>query len=96
MKLSKFLQEAVAKVDLTFKKMDEVKAAYVKTCDLFMLGKDDVKRSKTEELFKFFNEFFDAVDRALPKAEKKKPSAAAGKLKKAGGLVINAAELANA
>jgi len=61
-----------------------------------MLGKDDDKRTKSEEFFKFFNEFIDAVDRALPKVEKKKSSASASKLKKAGGMVVSAAALKDA
>lgn len=61
-----------------------------------MIAKDDPKRSKSEEFFKFFVEFLDAVERGLPKAEKKKPAGAAAKLKKAGGLVISATELKNA
>ena len=96
MKLESFLEESKDKVTETFKKQEEVKETYTNSCDLFMLGKDDPKRAASDQFFKFFNEFVDSVEKALPKAEKKKPSASASKLKKAGGLVISAAELAKA
>lgn len=94
MKLEKFLEEGVGKVDLIFKRYESVGATYVNMCDLFMFSKDDPKRKDTALFFKFFNEFLDAVEKAMPKPEKK-ASSSASKLKKAGGLVINAAELRN-
>ena len=57
----------------------EVEKAYTEACDAYLLGKSDVMRSKSDEFFKFFNEFFAQVVNVLPKvqlAPKGKPGAA--------------------
>jgi len=38
-----------------------------------MIDKSDEKASNSMEFFKFFTQFFDQVNKSMPKEEKKKP-----------------------
>ena len=44
---------------------------YEKTCDYFMLDKGEERRKNSEKLFEFFNEVFDNVEKAFPKAPRR-------------------------
>ena len=81
--IGKFLNECVPKIDTAVSQNEKIAEAYVKTCDLYMLGKNDEMRAKSEKFMAFFTKFFDQVHSALPKIEqKKKKTEAAGKVKK--------------
>ena len=68
---------------------------YAKTCDLFMLAKSDEKRTKSEKFFAYFTEFFDHVQKAMPKVEKQKSNNKT-KMKAAANKINFAAQIAAA
>jgi len=49
---------------------------YNEICDFFMLGKSDEMRSKSEKFFMFFTDFFNEVQKNMPKPEVKKKAKA--------------------
>ena len=58
---------------------------YAKTCDFFMVPKNDEMREKSDKFFEFFIGFLEDVSKNVPKVEKKttKKPAAASKQKSA-------------
>jgi hypothetical protein len=57
-----------------------------------MIGKSDEMRQKSDKFFTFFTEFFNDIQKNMPKAEKKKPAKAAmtSGAKKAGAAAMMA------
>ena len=80
--IKKCFEEAQRLADETTKRQAEVEKAYTDACDAYLIGKSDVMRQKSDEFFKFFNEFFAQVVNVLPKvqaAPRGKPGAAGAK-----------------
>ena len=84
--LGKFLVDQEANVQKSMDQCDLMVKEYVEICDFFMLQKSDEMRTKSEKFFIFFTEFFNEVQKLMPKPEvKKKAKAALGSaVKKAG------------
>jgi len=57
---------------------------YEECCDFFMLGKNDDMRQKSDKFFKFFTDFFNDVNKSMPKVETKKK-----KNPRAGGMAVD-------
>lgn len=70
-KTEEFLQDIEPQVNESLEKMSEVHKEYEKTCDFFMLDKADERRKHSEKFFEFFNEVFENVEKAFPKAPRK-------------------------
>lgn len=67
---------------------------YADICDFFMLGKSDEMRTKSEKFFIFFTEFFNEIQKLMPKPEvKKKAKTAMGTAAKKAGAANMMAEL---
>ena len=49
--------------------MLDIEKFYSETCDLYLIPKSDNMRKKSEEFFQFFNEFFSAIQKELPKKQ---------------------------
>ena len=47
-------------------------ATYVESCDLFVLGKNDEMRQKSDKFFLFFSEFINQIHMSMPKVDKPK------------------------
>ena len=71
-KVPTFLKGAQGKVNEVLNKQGQVREAYGKTCDYFMLEKDDEKRTKSDKFCKFFADYFEDAHRAL--AAKEQPT----------------------
>ena len=66
---------------------------YIDICDFFMLGKSDECRTKSDKFFVFFTDFFNEVQKNMPKPEVKKKAgkaALANATKKAGQAAMMA------
>ena len=69
-KTEEFFEEIEAQVKDTSETMDQVHQEFVKSCDFFMLEKNDERRKQSEKFFEFFNEVFLNVEKAFPKASR--------------------------
>jgi len=52
--------------------MQLVQTKYAEIADLYMLEKKDEMRAKSEKLFGFWTEYFDQIQKCLPKPEEPK------------------------
>lgn len=76
--ISKWLETTDERVAQCEENMAKVLKQYEVAADLLMLEKKDEMRSKSDKFFKFFAEFFDQIQKCMPKVEEpKKRSAAA-------------------
>lgn len=65
--IQSFLDEVDPQVEEMTEAMDKVHKEYEQTCDLYMIDKSDEKRTQSEKLFEFFNEFFDNIEKIFPR-----------------------------
>ncbi len=69
------------------KKLDQIKASYLQSCEYYLIDKGDEKAQSSQEFFKFFTQFIDQVVKSMPKEEKKRTAATGGAGRKVGQRV---------
>ena len=92
--IKKFLADSESKVQQAFDECDIMMKKYAEICDFFMFGKNDEVRNKSDKFFAFFIEFFNEVQKNMPKPEVKKAKKAVGMAAKKAGAAAMMAELA--
>ena len=92
--LSRFMTECEPLIEKIKGKMDKMDGSFTQTCDFFMIGKNDEMRQKSEKFFRFFTDFFDEVNKYLPKIEKKPAKSKAKAAANKAGHAAMMAELA--
>jgi len=71
-KIAEFLKGCDSQVEKFMTNMQLVQTKYVEISDLYMLEKKDEMRAKSEKLFAFWTEYFDQIQKCLPKPEEPK------------------------
>jgi preprotein translocase subunit SecE len=86
----KFMEECGPELKKVEDQVSEIEKKFVDTADYYMLGKNDDLRKKSDKFFKFFTEFFDDIQKCLPKEEKKSKAKAGAAAKRAGHAAMMA------
>jgi hypothetical protein len=79
-----FLTHAQKTIEDMEKKLDQIKASYLQSCEYYLIDKGDEKAQSSQEFFKFFTQFIDQVVKSMPKEEKKRTAATGGAGRKVG------------
>ena len=65
-----FLAQSEKQLEKTLERNKVVAEKYSEICDMFLIGKEDPLRKKSEEFFKFWTGFIDDIQKNIPKPQK--------------------------